>query len=81
MPMPIRSTSAGSTPTHTPQDCLAGVSDDVLDAFSQGETSQGHATNKLQLQGPKTFFIVENYEQICHYLFQVYLEISVMIFW
>ncbi|KAG7328223.1 hypothetical protein KOW79_008167 [Hemibagrus wyckioides] len=36
MPMPIRSTSAGSTPTHTPQDCLAGVSDDVLDAFSQG---------------------------------------------
>ncbi|XP_076834354.1 dystrobrevin, beta b isoform X6 [Brachyhypopomus gauderio] len=36
MPMPIRSTSAGSTPTHTPQDCLAGVGDDVLDAFSQG---------------------------------------------
>lgn len=39
MPMPIRSTSAGSTPTHTPQDCLAGVGDDVLDAFSQGEKS------------------------------------------
>ncbi|XP_041927984.1 dystrobrevin, beta b isoform X4 [Alosa sapidissima] len=36
MPMPIRSTSAGSTPTHTPQDCLAGVGGDVLDAFSQG---------------------------------------------
>uniref|UniRef100_A0A8C2D5M9 Dystrobrevin n=1 Tax=Cyprinus carpio TaxID=7962 RepID=A0A8C2D5M9_CYPCA len=40
MPMPIRSTSAGSTPTHTPQDCLAGVGDDVLDAFSQGEKCQ-----------------------------------------
>ncbi|CAG5866701.1 unnamed protein product [Menidia menidia] len=36
MPMPIRSTSAGSTPTHTPQDCLAGVGGDVLEAFSQG---------------------------------------------
>uniref|UniRef100_A0A3B5L2C5 Dystrobrevin n=1 Tax=Xiphophorus couchianus TaxID=32473 RepID=A0A3B5L2C5_9TELE len=35
MPMPIRSTSAGSTPTHTPQDCLAGVGGDVLEAFSQ----------------------------------------------
>lgn len=39
MPMPIRSTSAGSTPTHTPQDCLAGVGGDVLEAFAQGETS------------------------------------------
>lgn len=37
MPMPIRSTSAGSTPTHTPQDCLAGVGGDVLEAFAQGE--------------------------------------------
>uniref|UniRef100_A0A669BKM5 Dystrobrevin n=1 Tax=Oreochromis niloticus TaxID=8128 RepID=A0A669BKM5_ORENI len=36
MPMPIRSTSAGSTPTHTPQDCLAGVGGDVLEAFAQG---------------------------------------------
>uniref|UniRef100_A0A8C4ZW54 Dystrobrevin n=1 Tax=Gadus morhua TaxID=8049 RepID=A0A8C4ZW54_GADMO len=35
MPMPIRSTSAGSTPTHTPQDCLAGVGGDVLEAFAQ----------------------------------------------
>lgn len=42
MPMPIRSTSAGSTPTHTPQDCLAGVGGDVLEAFAQGasETSK-----------------------------------------
>lgn len=38
MPMPIRSTSAGSTPTHTPQDCLAGVGGDVLEAFAQGES-------------------------------------------
>ncbi|XP_071238520.1 dystrobrevin beta-like isoform X1 [Salvelinus alpinus] len=36
MPMPIHSTSAGSTPTHTPQDCLAGVGGDVLEAFAQG---------------------------------------------
>uniref|UniRef100_A0A8C6UPU5 Dystrobrevin n=1 Tax=Neogobius melanostomus TaxID=47308 RepID=A0A8C6UPU5_9GOBI len=36
MPMPIRSTSAGSTPTHTPQDCLSGVGGDVLEAFAQG---------------------------------------------
>ncbi|XP_031643709.1 dystrobrevin beta-like isoform X7 [Oncorhynchus kisutch] len=36
MPMPIRSTSAGSTPTHTPQDCLAGLGGDVLEAFAQG---------------------------------------------
>uniref|UniRef100_A0A8C8IF97 Dystrobrevin n=1 Tax=Oncorhynchus tshawytscha TaxID=74940 RepID=A0A8C8IF97_ONCTS len=36
MPMPIRSTSAGSTPTHTPQDCLAGVGGDVLEAFAHG---------------------------------------------
>ncbi|CDQ84123.1 unnamed protein product [Oncorhynchus mykiss] len=34
--MPIRSTSAGSTPTHTPQDCLAGLGGDVLEAFAQG---------------------------------------------
>ena len=38
MPMPIRSTSAGSTPTHTPQDCLAGLGGDVLEAFAQGES-------------------------------------------
>ncbi|XP_051941525.1 dystrobrevin, beta b isoform X1 [Hippocampus zosterae] len=36
MPMPIRSTSAGSTPTHTPQDCMAGLGGDVLEAFAQG---------------------------------------------
>ncbi|XP_014066929.2 dystrobrevin beta isoform X7 [Salmo salar] len=36
MPMPIRSTSAGSTPTHTPQDCLVGVGGDVLEALAQG---------------------------------------------
>ncbi|XP_041109359.1 dystrobrevin beta-like isoform X2 [Polyodon spathula] len=36
MPMPVRSTSAGSTPTHTPQDSLAGVGGDVQEAFAQG---------------------------------------------
>ncbi|XP_054050695.1 dystrobrevin beta isoform X7 [Rissa tridactyla] len=33
MPMPVRSTSAGSTPTHVPQDSLAG---DMQEAFTQG---------------------------------------------
>ncbi|XP_030346872.1 dystrobrevin beta isoform X4 [Strigops habroptila] len=36
MPMPVRSTSAGSTPTHIPQDSLTGVGGDVQEAFSQG---------------------------------------------
>uniref|UniRef100_H2ZWY5 Uncharacterized protein n=1 Tax=Latimeria chalumnae TaxID=7897 RepID=H2ZWY5_LATCH len=36
MPMPVRSTSAGSTPTHVPQDSLAGVGGDVQEAFAQG---------------------------------------------
>ncbi|XP_041045578.1 dystrobrevin alpha isoform X13 [Carcharodon carcharias] len=35
IPMPIRSTSACSTPTHTPQDSLTGVGGDVQEAFSQ----------------------------------------------
>ncbi|XP_008065200.1 dystrobrevin beta-like isoform X1 [Carlito syrichta] len=36
MPMPVRSTSAGSTPTHCPQDSLSGVGEDVQEAFAQG---------------------------------------------
>ncbi|XP_031212231.1 dystrobrevin beta isoform X2 [Mastomys coucha] len=36
MPMPVRSTSAGSTPTHGPQDSLSGVGGDVQEAFAQG---------------------------------------------
>ncbi|KAM9308362.1 dystrobrevin alpha [Gastrophryne carolinensis] len=36
IPMPIRSASACSTPTHTPQDSLTGVSGDVQEAFAQG---------------------------------------------
>ncbi|XP_069706750.1 dystrobrevin beta isoform X3 [Phaenicophaeus curvirostris] len=36
MPMPIRSTSAGSTPTHVPQEGLTGVGGDVQEAFTQG---------------------------------------------
>lgn len=35
--MPVRSTSAGSTPTHCPQDPLSGVSGDMQEAFAQGE--------------------------------------------
>ncbi|XP_045142918.1 dystrobrevin beta isoform X4 [Echinops telfairi] len=36
MPMPVRSTSAGSTPTHCPQDALSGLGGDVQEAFAQG---------------------------------------------
>ncbi|KQK80806.1 hypothetical protein AAES_89381 [Amazona aestiva] len=36
MPMPVRSTSAGSTPTHVPQDSLTGGGGDVQEAFIQG---------------------------------------------
>ncbi|XP_069089748.1 dystrobrevin beta isoform X5 [Pleurodeles waltl] len=36
MPMPVRSTSAGSTPTHVPQETLAGLGGEVQEAFSQG---------------------------------------------
>ncbi|MGH0152748.1 UNVERIFIED_CONTAM: hypothetical protein FKN15_033164 [Acipenser sinensis] len=36
IPMPIRSASACSTPTHTPQDSLTGVGGDVQEAFAQG---------------------------------------------
>ncbi|KAG7262468.1 hypothetical protein CRUP_007180, partial [Coryphaenoides rupestris] len=36
IPTPIHSESAGTTPTHTPQDSLMGVGGDVQEAFSQG---------------------------------------------
>ncbi|XP_069047607.1 dystrobrevin alpha isoform X10 [Lepisosteus oculatus] len=36
IPMPVRSSSACSTPTHTPQDSLTGVGGDVQEAFAQG---------------------------------------------
>ncbi|XP_029867050.1 dystrobrevin alpha isoform X20 [Harpia harpyja] len=35
IPMPIRSASACSTPTHAPQDSLTGVGGDVQEAFAQ----------------------------------------------
>ncbi|XP_075057187.1 dystrobrevin beta isoform X2 [Mixophyes fleayi] len=35
MPMPVRSTSASSTPTHVPQDSIAGLGD-VQEAFAHG---------------------------------------------
>ncbi|XP_071593558.1 dystrobrevin alpha isoform X3 [Heliangelus exortis] len=35
IPMPVRSASACSTPTHAPQDSLTGVGGDVQEAFSQ----------------------------------------------
>nr|XP_023699137.1 dystrobrevin alpha isoform X13 [Paramormyrops kingsleyae] len=39
IPMPVRSasTSACTTPTHTPQDSLSGVGGDVQEAFAQGK--------------------------------------------
>nr|XP_014433365.1 dystrobrevin beta-like isoform X3 [Pelodiscus sinensis] len=42
MPMPVRATSAGSTPTHTPQDSLAGVGGEVQEAFAQGTRRNLH---------------------------------------
>ncbi|XP_064267517.1 dystrobrevin beta isoform X3 [Passer domesticus] len=36
VPVPTRSASAGSTPTHGAQDTLAGLGDDVHEAFTQG---------------------------------------------
>ncbi|XP_037749619.1 dystrobrevin beta isoform X7 [Chelonia mydas] len=42
MPMPVRATSAGSTPTHVPQDSLAGVGGDVQEAFAQGTRRNLH---------------------------------------
>ncbi|KAM4550940.1 dystrobrevin alpha isoform 6-T6 [Odontesthes bonariensis] len=36
IPTPIYSDSAGTTPTHTPQDSLMGVGGDVQEAFAQG---------------------------------------------
>ncbi|XP_064849047.1 dystrobrevin alpha isoform X5 [Oncorhynchus masou masou] len=36
IPMPTQSESAGTTPTHTPQDSLMGVGGDVQEAFAQG---------------------------------------------
>uniref|UniRef100_A0A8C9X1A5 Dystrobrevin n=1 Tax=Sander lucioperca TaxID=283035 RepID=A0A8C9X1A5_SANLU len=38
IPTPIHSESAGTTPTHTPQDSLMGVGGDVQEAFAQGNT-------------------------------------------
>uniref|UniRef100_A0A8I5ZKV1 Dystrobrevin n=1 Tax=Rattus norvegicus TaxID=10116 RepID=A0A8I5ZKV1_RAT len=39
IPMPIRSTSACSTPAYTPQDSLTGVGGDVQEAFAQSKCS------------------------------------------
>ncbi|KAK9538564.1 hypothetical protein VZT92_003726 [Zoarces viviparus] len=36
IPTPLHSDSAGTTPTHTPQDSLMGVGGDVQEAFAQG---------------------------------------------
>ncbi|XP_055722185.1 dystrobrevin alpha-like isoform X1 [Salvelinus fontinalis] len=36
IPMPSQAESAGTTPTHTPQDSLMGVGGDVQEAFAQG---------------------------------------------
>uniref|UniRef100_A0A5F9D6N3 ZZ-type domain-containing protein n=1 Tax=Oryctolagus cuniculus TaxID=9986 RepID=A0A5F9D6N3_RABIT len=48
MPMPVRSTSAGSTPTHCPQDSLSGVGGDVQEAFAQAEEDADEEDDKMQ---------------------------------
>uniref|UniRef100_A0A2K6L6W1 ZZ-type domain-containing protein n=1 Tax=Rhinopithecus bieti TaxID=61621 RepID=A0A2K6L6W1_RHIBE len=47
MPMPVRSTSAGSTPTHCPQDSLSGVGGDVQEAFAQAEEGAEEEEEKM----------------------------------
>lgn len=51
MPMPVRSTSAGSTPTHCPQDPLSGVGGDMQEAFAQGQFRERSIT---ELRGLET---------------------------
>ncbi|XP_053057119.1 dystrobrevin beta isoform X7 [Acinonyx jubatus] len=48
MPMPVRSTSAGSTPTHCPQDPLSGVGGDMQEAFAQAEEGAEEEEKKMQ---------------------------------
>ncbi|XP_012583019.1 PREDICTED: dystrobrevin beta isoform X8 [Condylura cristata] len=48
MPMPVRSTSAGSTPTHCPQDPLGGVGGDMQEAFAQAEEGAEEEEEKMQ---------------------------------
>ncbi|XP_049640434.1 dystrobrevin beta isoform X4 [Suncus etruscus] len=43
MPMPVRSASAGSTPTHGPQEPLSGVGGDMQEAFAQGPRRNLHS--------------------------------------
>lgn len=38
IPAPVHSDSAGTTPTHAPQDSLMGVGGDVQEAFALGNT-------------------------------------------
>lgn len=47
IPTPIHSDSAGTTPTHTPQDSLMGVGGDVQEAFAQGKTVRHECTRIL----------------------------------
>ncbi|XP_068136011.1 dystrobrevin beta isoform X9 [Hyperolius riggenbachi] len=46
MPMPVRSTSAGSTPTHVPQDSIAGLGD-VQEAFAHAEEGADEEEEKI----------------------------------
>nr|XP_060506245.1 dystrobrevin beta isoform X9 [Panthera onca] len=48
MPMPVRSASAGSTPTHCPQDPLSGVGGDMQEAFAQAEEGAEEEEKKMQ---------------------------------
>ncbi|XP_024291618.1 dystrobrevin alpha isoform X6 [Oncorhynchus tshawytscha] len=48
IPMPTQSESAGTTPTHTPQDSLMGVGGDVQEAFAQEAGSQSESNMDSQ---------------------------------
>uniref|UniRef100_A0A4W5K2G5 Dystrobrevin n=1 Tax=Hucho hucho TaxID=62062 RepID=A0A4W5K2G5_9TELE len=57
IPMPTQSESAGTTPTHTPQDSLMGVGGDVQEAFAQGNThvhvfTHTHTTLQMRVDWP-----------------------------
>ncbi|MBN3311512.1 DTNA protein, partial [Atractosteus spatula] len=50
IPMPVRSSSACSTPTHTPQDSLTGVGGDVQEAFAQEVESSAFETGDVTVR-------------------------------
>lgn len=67
IPTPIHSDSAGTTPTHTPQDSLMGVGGDVQEAFAQGNTLEHMSMHLAMLE------VVRNHASI--------LPLLVCLFW